>query len=196
MNQNHRRAAPAIDPTKQSSLFEVPLMDLIAEKVEALCGYRPGPEDVEAFLVELSGSGSDTKAAVSTASPKTTTAMPISEKKISYKIFGQSKQASNAIDALLDILRTLAAKDQNFIERLSPLVRGRTRNHIARKREDVYPEKPELIEYTTQLVPGWWLGTNISNRDKLKIIEKACEVKQLSLGKDISIKLPNTKSGP
>jgi hypothetical protein len=25
MNQNHRRAAPAIDPTKKSSLFEVPL---------------------------------------------------------------------------------------------------------------------------------------------------------------------------
>ena len=167
------------------------LMDLIAEKVEALCGYRPGPEDVEAFLVELS-SGSDTKAAVLTPVSKPKTATPVSEKRIAYKIFGQSKQASNAIDALLDILRTLAAKDQNFVEKLSPLVRGRTRNHIARKREDVYPEKPELIEYTTQLVPGWWLGTNISNRDKFKIIEKACEVKQLVLGRDISITLPNT----
>jgi hypothetical protein len=25
MRENHRRAAPAIDPTKKSSLFEVPL---------------------------------------------------------------------------------------------------------------------------------------------------------------------------
>jgi hypothetical protein len=28
MSQNHRRAAPAIDPTKNSSLFEVPISPL------------------------------------------------------------------------------------------------------------------------------------------------------------------------
>jgi hypothetical protein len=34
MSQNHRRAAPAIDPTKKSSLFEVPLrLDLFVRQI-------------------------------------------------------------------------------------------------------------------------------------------------------------------
>jgi hypothetical protein len=65
--------------------------------------------------------------------------------------------------------------------------------HIARLRDDVYPGRPELMEYTIQLVPGWWRGTNIANRDKMRIIEKACEVERLIFGKNISISLPNTK---
>jgi hypothetical protein len=40
---------------------------------------------------------------------------------------------------------------------------------------------------------GWWLGTNIANRDKMRITEKACEVEKLIFGKDISITLPNAK---
>jgi hypothetical protein len=97
----------------------------------------------------------------------------------------------NASEALIDILRILQKRNSSFLERLSLLVRARKRNHIARTREDVYPLKPELIEYTMELVPGWWLGTNIANRDKMRIIQKACESEQLVLGKDIVIKLPN-----
>jgi predicted type IV restriction endonuclease len=167
-------------------------MDLISEKVESLCGYRPGPEDVEEFLVKLAG-GNGPQVAIQPAPPKVPSTAIVSERSVSYKIFGQPKKADNAIDALLDILRTLAGRNPKFLEKVSPAVRGRTRNHIARAREDVYPEKPELIEYTTQLVPGWWLGTNIANRDKMRIIEKACEVENLILGKDISIALPNAK---
>jgi hypothetical protein len=74
---------------------------------------------------------------------------------------------------------------------LAPAVRGRTRKHIAREREDVYPGRPDHIEQTTKLVSGWWLGTNIANREKMRIIEKACEVDKLKLGHDISITLPN-----
>jgi negative regulator of replication initiation len=116
---------------------------------------------------------------------------PVSEQGVSYILFGQSKHADNAIDALLDILRTLAERNPTFVERLAPAVRGRTRNHIAREREDVYPGRPDHIEQTTKLASGWWLGTNIANREKMRIIEKACEIEKLKLGHDISITLPN-----
>lgn len=168
------------------------LMDLISEKVEALCGYRPGPEDVEEFLVKRAGKDSG-QVATSIPAPKALSTPIVSERNISYSIFGRSKHAENAISALLDILRTLAERNSTFVEKLAPAVHGRKRNHIARVREEVYPGKPELIEYTTELVPGWWLGTNIANRDKMRIVEKACEVEKLILGRDISITLPNTK---
>jgi predicted type IV restriction endonuclease len=117
--------------------------------------------------------------------------IPISEVGVQYTILGESKKANNAIGALVDILRTLANRNPHFIERLAQVVGGRTRNHVARSRNDVYPHKPELIGSTMQLVPGWWLGTNIANREKVRIIEKACEVEGLVFGRDISIKLPN-----
>jgi hypothetical protein len=171
------------------------LMDLIAEKAESLCGYRPASEDVEAFLVNglqapnrsalaMHGISVDAKLAKPSSAP-------ISERGVTYSIFGERRSASTAIDALIDILRTLAGRNSNFLQKLSPAVRGRSRNHIARSRSEVYPNKPELEEYTAELTPGWWLGTNIANRDKMRIVEKACETEGLSLGRDISISLPN-----
>jgi hypothetical protein len=106
-------------------------------------------------------------------------------------MFGKTKHADSAIDALIDVLRTLASRNPKFMETLAPLVRGRTRNHVAQARQDVYPKKPELLEFTTELLPGWWLGTNISNHDKMRIIRKACEIEKVKFGKDVAIALPN-----
>lgn len=174
------------------------LIDLLAEKTESLCGYRPAPEDVEAFLLN------DFRAADETierrlkpvkaidVNNRTSPVTPVSERGIHYSIFGQHRNASSAIDALMEILRALHNRDMNFLSKLAPLVQGRTRNHLARSRADVYPQKAELSEYTTELVPGWWLGTNISNRDKLKIVKQACKAADITFGRDISIELPNT----
>ena len=156
--------------------------------------YRPAPEDVEAFLVtslKISSAKETLPLNVHRGASTAQASAPISERGVAYTIFGQGKHASNAIDALIDVLRTLASKNLQFIETVAPLVQGRTRNHIARSRADVYPQKPELAEYAVELVPGWWLGTNISNRDKMRIIKKACEIEGLVLGKDIIITLPN-----
>jgi hypothetical protein len=68
-------------------------------------------------------------------------------------------------------------------------------NHIARKRDDVYPLKLELAEYTVEFVPGWWLGTNIANRATLRIITAACDVAKLKFGHDLKISLPNASLG-
>ncbi len=172
------------------------LIDLLAEKTEAICGYRPAPEDVEAFLISFSRGGGTQVAAADAkrrARPAPTVLAATSERHVHYTILGQSKKADSAIDALIDILRTLAAQSPDFLKNLSQVVPGRTRNHIADTRENVYPRKPELLEYSFELVPGWWLGTNIANRDKMRIIEKACQVEGLVLGKDIQITLPNAE---
>jgi hypothetical protein len=71
---------------------------------------------------------------------------------------------------LYDFLR--ADCNPHFLERLAPTIRGRTRNHISRSRIDVYPQKPDLTEYTAELIARRRLGTNIANRDKMRIIQK------------------------
>lgn len=200
-NISKQKIASQAIPTAWRDLVLEPdelLIDLITEKAESLCGFRPAPEDVEEFLIKaLQSSSASTTISRPESSEKpdrtrTTAATPVSERKISYEILGNKRSASNAMEALIDILRTLAERDPQFVEKLSRAVPGRTRNHIARSRDDVYPKKPELIEYTTKLVPGWWIGTNIANRDKLRIIEKAAQIQNLRMGADLKIALPNT----
>lgn len=86
-----------------------------------------------------------------------------------------------AIDALAQDLRALAGSAHDeFFSSLAPKVMGRERFHIARSRVDVYPLRPNLaLQNTVRLVDGWYLGTNIANREKLKILRVACELKGL-----------------
>jgi predicted type IV restriction endonuclease/negative regulator of replication initiation len=197
-----RKIAANEIPKAWSELISEPdelLIDLIAEKAESLCGFRPAPEDVEAFLVAMPNGIAPTIRTATTTTPRDVkpapaeNQQPISERGISYKMLGQNRHAHNAIEALIEILKTFANRNPSFLEKVSATVRGRTRNHIARSRDDVYPRKPELTEYTTEIAPGWWLGTNIANRDKMRIIAKACQVEGLTLGRDIIIKLPNAE---
>jgi hypothetical protein len=116
---------------------------------------------------------------------------PASERRISYVIFGERREAKTAIDALIEILRALSARQPDFLERLAEIAPSRTRNHVAHTPEEVYPARPELSELTTEIAPGWWLGTNIANRDKMTLLRKACEVAGVSIGREIEISFPN-----
>lgn len=172
------------------------LMDILAEKTEAICGYRPASEDVEEFLLGLTPTAKPTlrQPLQPTPVPSQSTSTPLtSERSVQYRLYGESRNANNAIDALVDILRRLSSRNPQFIERLAQVATGRTRHYVAKSRDDLYPQKPELTEYAIELVPGWWLGTNISNRTKMNIIEQACGVEGLTLGKDVVIQLPNVK---
>jgi hypothetical protein len=202
-NISKRKHAAQEVPKAWTELVSEPdelLIDLVAEKTETLCGFRPAPEDVEQFLDSLlppltTALPSTTR--TTTALPSTTRASdiafqkPVSERHVQYSILGQKRTADSASEALVDIMKTLAQRDPKFLDTVAPLVEGNSRNHIARSRDQVYPLKPELSEYTIEFVRGWWLGTNIANREKIRIIKKACEAAGLSFGQDIIISLPN-----
>ena len=95
-------------------------------------------------------------------------------------------------DAFPAILRTMAAEDGTFCVRLAPLVAGRKVNHIARSPAEVHPLRPDLRGETAEIAPGWFANTNISNREKEKILRAACEAAGLVFGRDLQIELPNT----
>lgn len=123
------------------------------------------------------------------AVPSHLAAQTRSSRAVDYVMLGERRSAANGNDALLDVLRLLAARTPGFLEHLASEVRGRSRNHIARSRAEVYPERPDLSHYVVPLVDGWFVGTNIADREKMQIIEKACSVAGLVLGRDVQINL-------
>ena len=206
-----RREAATALPRAWSELLterEELLLELVADKAEGICGFRPMPADVLTFLAGLTSAQAPLPLAsrlqttplspsaivarlpeepiASTASVAPTAAA----KAITYRMFGKERIAASANLALVQILETLAATDPKKIHELAGRVQGRSRNHIARSPEEIYPSRPDLAR-AAEFYPGWLVGLNIANREKMGIIRSACLTYGLTLPGDLEISLPN-----
>ena len=114
--------------------------------------------------------------------------------RLSYTFEDEARTARSANELLLHAVRTLARRDPTFCERFAAEAVGRRRNHVAQRPEDVYPGQPQLLKYVVEIVPGWYIGTNIANRDKTRLLEAACKVAGLRFGVDLVVDLPNAKA--
>ena len=108
---------------------------------------------------------------------------------VPYQFDGETQVASDATEAMINILRDLAQYDDNFFPKLAAKVRGRTRNHIAQSQSEVYPGRSDLARYVKEIGPGWFIGCNIANREKKKILRAACDVMGIAFGQDLKIDL-------
>ena len=133
-------------------------------------------------------------AATEPAAPESRAVEPAAVGRLNYAFEGQTRTVRSAIEVVLEVVRTLAQRDPTFCERFAPEAAGRRRNHVARRPEDVYPGQPQLVKYVAEIVPGWYIGTNISNRDKTRLLEAACKIAGLKFGADLVVDLPNAKS--
>ena len=202
---NKREAERSI-PEAWRNIIEEPdelLMDLLAEKADDICGFRPSAEQIEKFIVETliqhkpvlpkpSGpKGPEVNAGNVPLHGGVTGPTQPGSRKITYQLFGRTCSAKNSKVALVEILTEMEKRDSDFYEKLSPKVRGTRRNHIARRQEEVYPERPDLADMATEISPGWLIGLNIANREKKRILLSACEVLDIEFGKDLIINFPN-----
>ena len=110
---------------------------------------------------------------------------------VPYQLDGETHVASDATEAMISILTDLAQYDDDFFSTLAAKVRGRTRNHIARSRSEVYPGRSDLTRYVKEIGSGWFIGCNVANREKKKILRAACEVMGIAFGRDLKIDLPH-----
>jgi hypothetical protein len=92
--------------------------------------------------------------------------------------------------AFVDVLRELAKRKPDQVPALAEAARGRSRNHVARTVEEIYPARPDLAR-AIELAPGWLVGLNIANREKMRIVREACRVMGFRFGEDVSLTLPN-----
>jgi hypothetical protein len=198
---NERMAADTLSRA-WSELISEPdplLIELLVERTEALCGIRPTLERAEAFLLgKLTGQGPATaqpqpvQRLVSPRQPLPPQPKPEGTRRALASFRGRQLAAKDATAGFLELLRALAAEFPDRIEQIATAAKGRTRNHIARIPEDVYPDRPDLIGFVVELVPGWFVGTNIANREKYRIVKAACEACGVRFGTDDVFDLPNT----
>jgi hypothetical protein len=181
------------------------LVETLADKTEALSGYRPGNQAVETFLRSLTpGRRAEppptpkiavlarppAEAALAKPPAEAAAPKPTSDKSVTYTLFGQSRVCANASQALVEILRELANRDPARLPALADAVRTARMAHIARTPEEINPRNVAIAR-AIQIAPGWMVGLNIDNRTKMAIIRAACEVWQIKVPDDLQISMPN-----
>lgn len=155
------------------------LLELLADAVETRCGYRPELDVVASFLHNSVPAGS---AALASQPPKTVRPPGRSRppakamdahpaelgeaSAVGFTLGGKWRACRNARAVLVGVIEALAALDPTFSDRFVGLARhGRSRRYIAVNREDLYPDRPDLVaQQSHQLRNGYWLGVNVSRR--------------------------------
>lgn len=176
------------------------LLELMADRVEVLCGYKPTPDTVARFLKESVTSKSLPPAKpqqpthpptfVPVHTPKSTAGNSLQKpSSIGFVLDGRNYPARSAREVLEGVFEALPKRDSNILERFASLPKhGRTRRYLARNADDLYPGRPDLArDFSHQLTSGWWLSTNHSRATILRIIEMACDVAQLKYGRDLQV---------
>jgi hypothetical protein len=174
------------------------LVDLIAERVATICGYKPEPEIVAHFIQKLTAAPAAQPTATTVAQRPTpaqpTTQLdfhiPPAEPQFSgFALNGQQYNEGSAIDTLMRVFEVLSARDPNFLERYAALPKhGRKRRYLSRNKMELYPGRPDLCEeYSTSRFGGWWVGTNYSRSTIRHAIELACQVAGLRFGTDLRL---------
>lgn len=189
------------------------LVDLLADKVESLCGFKPEPDTVAAFFSSLaqgpaiavksnahvhreqSRHGTQARArSASRATSRPSPQVPPPPGPVAsgqgFVLHGASVQTRSAKEVMVEVLRTLAKQDPTFLDRLAARPKhGRSRRYVARTREELYPDAPHLMDASEELFPGWWVGTNYNKGVIERILRMACEVARLRYGKDLLARL-------
>ena len=151
--------------------------------MEDLCGVRPDPDAVAAFLRRQTPAGSDVATGWAPKKPRRTTRpapTPDAPKSAGYEPYGQRHRARSARDVLIQVLGKFAERDPNFLELLERFAalpkHGRKRRYLARTKEELYPGSPQLADNAYEIRPGWWVDTHASRAGIETRIKMACEV--------------------
>ena len=168
------------------------LVELLSEKVEEICGIKPKRDDIEHFLqsqepAPLADKRTPTPAipTIQGIKPKPTPQQSLLE--IGYQYKGQWHSYPNGIDVMLAVLLEFAQSDKDFLNRFVSRKHGKKRRWVDRSKSNLYPGRADLSEeFSVELIPGWWVGTNYSaTSDMPNIIRAACEVMGIEFGKDL-----------
>ena len=180
------------------------LLELVADRVESLSGFKPDLDTVAKFLrenVSLRANGWPNVPVGRTpaAGPSTTTTTPRTQPTtppvptpvgaVGFSLEGRFFTCRNGRDVLVGVFDALAERDGTFLERFAARPKhGRTRRYLARSAEELYPGRPDLArEYSAKLKSGWYVGTNVSKAQIERIISMACEVAPLEFGRELVV---------
>jgi hypothetical protein len=163
------------------------LLELLAEKVEDLCGYKPDLDICSQFLeMQIQNSKHhdknepEIKTQITQTKPFTPATADISTRTVdnfNFVFKGKEFHARSAREVMIKLFQLLSREDNGFLDRFASRKHGKKRRYLTRDKRDLYPGRPDLMEqHSVEVVAGWWLGTNYSRRNIQDIIELALEV--------------------
>jgi hypothetical protein len=97
-------------------------------------------------------------------------------------ILGKSVKVRSLREALSTALLKVEEVQPGFLEKLTRRPTTKGRRIVARKPEDIYPQKPQLVQHAARLNGEWYFDTNISR--------KACERYLVTVGLVANIETP------
>lgn len=174
------------------------LLELVADQVASLCGYKPDLKTVAHFLkenVRLAMSPNPPMHANGPIAPSTQqkdveSVARTSLNFIGFSFSGRYYPANSAIDVLIKIFEVFSERDPTFPQRFAALPKhGNKRRYLARSPSELYPDRPDLRDHSVRLRSGWYLGTNCSRETIRKIIKMACEVAGVTFGRELIVSL-------
>ena len=178
------------------------LVDLLKEKVESLCGYSPDEDVVMGYLKdnltvkELSQRQIPTQISQPPKQPLVTrkpkikpTTVVTSQNVAGFSIKGKIYKTSGARDFCIKGLTELSKLTNNFFGRYAALPKhGKKRRFVADNKFDLYPGREDLAQNDSyEIIPGWWIGTNIGQLQAIKIVQLGCEIAKLKVGSDFKV---------
>ena len=189
------------------------LLEIVADRVESLCGFKPGPDMVATFLKHsvagrASPPASQARSSIQPVQGSVPPPIPDTAKIVSQPAYasarrvdltqrtaaphgqtgfsfeGQFHPARNAIDTLRQVFDLFIKRDPTFAGRFAGLPKhGRTRRYLTRDVNELYRDRPDLG--SIRLDSGWWISTNHSKQTIGQIITMACDVANVAHGRDL-----------
>jgi predicted type IV restriction endonuclease len=196
-NAARKRTAQRSLPEAWAKLVESEddiLVELLSDKVEDLCGVKPDPDAVAAFLREQASPKTEMppvatpKRAKQVAQPATGSRG--APRSVGYTFNGRWHPARSAREVMFRVFDELAERNPTFLERFAaPPKHGRTRRYLAHTREELYPGSLHLVVNAHQLRQGWWCDPHASRAGIARRIRMACDVAGVHYGDDLTVNL-------
>lgn len=204
-----RREAQTVLPKAWADLVDEVdgmIVQIVADKAEALCGFRPAEDEVRAFLRKLALRQTNVgkpmlvnpPPVVPTSSParmetdKSSGPRALATKTVSFRLRGERHESGSARQAVVDLLRLLIAQPggADKISELSEALRTKSLSIVDRSPELINPNRPDLAD-AADIGGGWMIGLRMNNRSKMGVIRTAAKVYGLRVPEDLDIALPN-----
>lgn len=210
-SSNREAAIQQSLPEAWRKLLENPdesLVNLLAEKVEYLCGFKPDHKLCAEFIsnsqvpsptpsarpLNPSPYGGHLTEAPRVNRPVTSPSLPMVSRlmpgEIGFVLLGQTYRCSTVKDVLICVFEKLAERDKEFPRLFAARRHGTRRRYLAPSRQELFPhrlDQQEQYSYRTNF--GWYIATNHGRASSTTVIQLACEVAQLEYGKDLILNL-------
>lgn len=170
------------------------LLELIADQVESLCGYKPNLEVVGQFLknnVNITSSTHKHGNTAIEASPQTKPVKSTLGPGVGFSLHGQWYPAKSARDVLVKVFEIFSKRDPSFCQRFASLPKhGTKRRFLAKTPEEIIPHRAkEARKFSYELSNGWWILVHLSRIEIKRILTLACKVANVKFGADLVVHL-------